>query len=503
MNIYSNNELIRVEGVSKHFGVIKALKNVDCSVHSGEILGLAGHNGAGKSVLIKTIGGIYKPDSGILYFENKTMQLQNINDAQSWGYYIVPQELNLSRKLSVAENIFLGRKEFSRKVLGIVNTKYINDESKKLLMQYFGINIDPKIAAGDLDTVTQRIIQVVRCLRSGAKVIVFDETTAGLTQYERNILFKHIKTLANKGLGIIFISHLILEILNICDTVTTLRNGENVGTYSIDELDENKLIELIVGREHIKADYEKTEPSEEIIFSVKNAIADNRNLDDISFDVRKGEILGIYGIRNQGQDLLMDIIYGAYRRCRVNILLEGKQINIKTPTDSVNNSISFLPERGYKNVFIDKTIIDNIIIQVSYFKDKNIFVNKVKEKKLVNSQVNKYSIIGYSSLDKNLNSLSGGNIQKVMIARTMIMNPKILMVIEPTQGIDVGVKEEIKKLILQAAKEGRAVIIVTSEIDDIIDICNRTIVIREGKLKAIFTSDKINKSEIVKCSASG
>lgn len=495
----SDIELIRAEGICKHFGAINALEKVDFLLHKGEILGLAGHNGAGKSVLIKVIGGIIKYDSGKIFYESKEMNIRHIKDARDWGYYVVPQELNLARNLSVAENIFIGRDEFSRKAFGIVNTKYIIDESKKLLKQFFDIDIDPNVAAGDLDTVTQRIIQVVRCLRNGAKVIVFDETTAGLTIKERDTLFVHIKTLAEKGLGIIFVSHMISEMIEICDTVTTLRSGENVGTYPMSELDENRLVELIVGREHTNPDYEKTEPGEEVILSIKNATSDNGLLKNISFDVRKSEILGIYGLRNQGQGLLMDAIYGVYNKCNVDITLNSKKLKIKTSTDSVRSGISFLPERGFKTVFIDKTIIDNMVVQISAFKDKKLFVNKTKEKEFAENQAKKYFIRGYSTLSNNLNSLSGGNMQKVLIARTMVMNPQILIMVEPTQGIDIGAKEEVKKLILQSAQEGKAVIIVTSEIDDIIDICNRTLIIREGKLQASYKADKKNKAAIVRC----
>jgi len=502
LNRTSANELIRVEGISKHFGAVQALRNVDFTLKKGEILGLAGHNGAGKSVLIKVMGGIYKADSGKMYFDQKEVIMRNANDAQEWGYYVVPQELNLARKLSVAENIFLGRIEFAGKGLGVVNWKYIQSESKRLMKQYFDIDLDPTLAVGDLDSVTQRIVQVVRCLRDGAKVVVFDETTAGLTQNERDTLFKHIRALADKGLGIIFVSHMISEMINICDTVTTLRSGENVGSHPIDELNENKLVELIVGKEHANPDYEKSIPSEDVILSVRKADAHNGNLGDVCFDLRKGEILGIYGLRNQGQGLLLDIIYGAYSKCSLDLIFDGKSMKKMTPTNSVRNGLSFLPERGFKTVFIDKTITDNMIVQTAFFKDKHPFVNKNREREFAQNQIRKYFIRGHSSPDNSLNSLSGGNMQKVLIARTMVMNPKMLMMVEPTQGIDIGAKEEVKKLILQSAREGRAVIIVTSEIDDIIDICNRTLIIREGKLQAIFDADKVNKPAIVKCCVS-
>jgi ABC-type sugar transport system ATPase subunit len=502
MKFSQEQELIRIEGVSKHFGVTKALQKVDFSLHKGEVMGLAGHNGAGKSVLIKIMGGIYKPDSGRVFYGDSEIKVHSINDAQEWGLFVVPQELNLARKLSVAENIFLGRREFAKNRLGVVNRKFINDESKRLLKHYFDLDIDPRTPTGDLDTVTQRIVQVVRCLRDGAKVVIFDETTAGLALHERDTLFGHIKALTGKGLGIIFVSHMISEMLNLCDTVTTLRSGRVVGTNPIGELDENKLVELIVGKEHKKIDYEKTAPSEEILFSVKNASAANGNLKDISFDVRKGEILGIYGLRNQGQGLLMDIIYGAYKKSTVEVAVDGKPIRFRSPTDSVRNGVSFLPERGYKTVFKNKSIVGNMIVQTSSFKDKRRFVNKAQEKEYCQCQVGKYCICGYSSLDSELTCLSGGNMQKVLLARTMAMEPKLLMLVEPTQGIDIGAKEEVKKLILQMAKEGSSVIVVTSEIDDIIEICNRTIIIREGRLKAIFNSDEANKSEIVKSSVS-
>ncbi|MDK2789240.1 MAG: ribose transport system ATP-binding protein, partial [Epulopiscium sp.] len=418
-------------------------------------------------------------------------------DAQERGYYVVPQELSIAKQLSVADNIFIGRDEFASKYGGVINKKYIYEESKRLLKEYFNIEVDPFMPAGELDTVTQRLIQVVRCLSAGAKIIVFDETTAGLSHTERDILFQHIKLLASKGIGIIFISHIISEMMEICDNITILRNGKLIGVEKMESLTSSRIIEMIAGKDLKVNISEKSPLSNEIVFSVRNLSSKNRSLSDISFEVRKGEIIGIYGLRDQGQTLLMETIFGAYKKGTGDIELEGKKINIKSPVDALKNGIVYLPNRGIKTVFPTKSIIENLIVQTSNFLDKSWFVKEKYEQQFTDDAVKTFRVRGYSSLNNKLSSLSGGNMQKVLIARAMMLNPKVLMFMEPTEGIDIGAKEEVKQLILQAAKQGKGIIIVTTEIDDIIEICHRAIIIRDRKLRAIIDSTEEKRNLII------
>lgn len=497
MGFHSGDTLVRVDGICKHFGGINALQDVSFTLHKGEIMGLAGHNGAGKSVLVKIMGGIYKPDRGSILFEEKEVKLTSPKDAQERGYFVVPQELNLARQLSVADNIFIGRDEFASGYIGIINRKYIFEESRRLLKEFFNIEIDPSVPAGELDTVTQRLVQVVRCLRSGAKVIVFDETTAGLSQHERDKLFEHMKLLAGKGLGIIFISHMISEILNICHSVTTLRGGRLVAVKEVKNLDAPRLIEMIIGKEYEISKSQKSSPSNEVLLSVQSLGTRNGRLSDISFDLRKGEILGIYGLRDQGQTLLLETIYGAYRKGTGDLKIREEELDIKSPVDAIKGGITYLPERGLKTIFPSKSIIENIVVQTSNFTEKSYSVKSKQEREFSNNAAEKFRIRGYSALESSLTSLSGGNMQKVLIARTMTLNTEVLMFMEPTQGIDIGAKDEVKQLILQAAKQGKGIIIATAEIDDVIGICNRVIIIKDGKLRAILDSDEENKELII------
>lgn len=489
-------ELVRVENIRKTFGETEVLHGVSLCLHSGEIMGLAGHNGAGKSVLIKIMGGIHKPTEGKIFYEGREVRLQSTKEACQAGFFIVPQELNLARQLSVAENIFIGRKEFVKKK-GLVNRRFIHSESKRLLKEYFDIDIDPSMPVGDIDTVMQRLVQVVRCLNGGAKVIVFDETTAGLARHERDILFRHMKILAQKGLGIIFISHMIPEMLEICDTVTALRGGELVGTQPIENLNHNKIVEMIVGQEFVNSNFKKQKPGEEVLLSVKDLHSDNGVLDHISFDVKKGEILGVYGLRNQGQNLMLDMIYGAYKRGSALIEIDGRKVQIRTPGQAVANGLTLLPERGPRTVFYEKSIVENLAVQFTNVKSRSRFVNKKAELLLAEDAVKKFHVRGHSSLNKKLTSLSGGNMQKVLIARSMLVEPEVLMFVEPTQGIDIGAKEEVKALLLEAAKQGKGVIIITAEIDDIIDICNRAVIIKEGRIKAVIEAAEENRERII------
>lgn len=488
--------LINVVDVSKRFGVIQALNNVSFTLHKGEIKGLAGHNGAGKSVLIKIMGGFLKPDKGKIYFEGREVKFSSPKDAQEMGYYVVPQELNIAAQLSIADNIFIGKKDFVNKY-GIIKEKYIYEESKKILKELFNIDVDPYLPAGELDTVTQRLIQVVRCINVGAKVIVFDETTAGLTHNERDKLFQHMRLLTQKGIGIIFVSHIISEMLEICDNITVLREGNLISTEKVENLTTEKLIELIAGKELEHVKHEKLVPSEKVLFSVQNLSTKNGKLSDINFQVRKGEILGIYGLRDQGQTLLLDSIFGAYRLKSGYIEIEGKAVEIKSPVDGIKNGIVYLPERGKKTNFLYKSILENLIIQLSNYLDKSFFIKKKSEEKIADQIVKKFNVRGYSSFDQKLSSLSGGNIQKVLIGRVMLVNPKLLIFKEPTQGIDIGAKEEIKQLISKMSEEGKGIIIVSSEIDEIIELCHRVVIIREGKCQAVMEAKQQNRNLII------
>lgn len=497
MDSNSKDILIQVENLSKHFGGIKALQDVSLTLHKGEIMALAGHNGAGKSVLVKVMGGMYKPDSGRIMFDGREVRLKSPKDAQERGYYVVPQELTIAKQLSVADNIFLGREAFTYKFGGIINKKYIVEESRRLLKEYFQIEVDPLKQASELDTVTQRLIQVVRCLSAGAKVIVFDETTAGLSHTERDILFKHINLLAGKGIGIIFISHIISEMMLICDNITVLRDGRLVGVEKMEGLTAGRIIEMIVGNEIKVNSLQKSKLSDEIVFSVKNLSSKNKSLTNINFDVRKGEIIGIYGLRDQGQTLLMETLFGAYPKGTGSIELNGKDIDIESPVDALKNGIVYLPNRGAKTVFPTKSIIENLIAMSTNFKDKSWIIKEKLEEQSCNDAVSRFRVRGYSSLKNSLRSLSGGNMQKVLIARAMTLDPNVLMFMEPTEGIDIGAKEEVKQLIRQAAGQGKGIIIVTTEIDDIIEICHRVIIIRDKKLRCILDSSEEKRNLII------
>ncbi|GGG16788.1 sugar ABC transporter ATP-binding protein [Paenibacillus abyssi] len=501
MSVHSDEVIVKVEGVSKRFGAINALTNVSLSIRKGEIIGLAGHNGAGKSVLTKIMGGIYIPDEGKIFYGGQEVKLTSPKDAQERGFFVVPQELNLARQLSVADNIFIGQKEYANRLTGIVNKRYINDESRKLLKQYFNIDVDPSTPAGELDTVTQRIVQVVRCLRAGAKVIVFDETTAGLSQMEREKLFDHIRILSQKGLGIIFITHMISEIMDICHTVSALRGGEVIGTEKVENLTPAKVIEMIVGSEDHVFSSEKSSPKSHTLLSVKNLSTRDGRISNVNFDLRKGEILGIYGLRDQGQTLLLELIYGAAKRSSGDFEMDQEKLNIKSPIDALRKGISYLPERGLKSVFATKSIRENMLVQGLNFLKKGTPNHKKMDDKSIDESIRRINTRGYSSLENRITNLSGGNRQKILLARTMLLDPKVLMLLEPTQGIDIGAKNEIRQLILQAAKEDKAVIMATAEIDDIVGVCNRVAIIKEGKIKTIMDATEENRDRILEASS--
>lgn len=497
MNAQSKEILVRAQGISKKFGTVDALIDVDFTLRRGEIMGLAGHNGAGKSVLIKTMGGIYRPDNGKIFFEEQEAKLSSARDAQARGYFVVPQELNLARQLSVADNIFLGREGYAKKYTGFINQRFIEQKAHQLLLEYFQVDVDPALPVEQLDTVTQRLVQVVRCLAGGAKVIVLDETTAGLAQQERDLLFSNMRLLAEKGIGMVFVSHMISEMLGICDQITALSAGRLTGVDSVQNLDSDKLISMIIGKEFAPEAIEKSLCDSDVLFRVEGLCSKNHKVSDISFDLKKGEILGIYGLRDQGQTLLMETIYGASPKGSGEVLMRNRKLSIQSPSDSIQNGMTYLPERGRKTVFYSKSIAENFAVQLCNFKDKSHRVKLKKERKAAAQAVKKFGVRGFSSLDNKITSLSGGNMQKVLIARTMALNPKVFMLVEPTQGIDIGSKEEVKQLLLEMARQGTGIIIATAEIDDIIGICNRAIIIKDGKLKAVHDAEECNRVKIL------
>lgn len=494
----SNQEtLLRVEELTKKFGSITALDHVNFTLHAGEIKGLAGHNGAGKSVLVKIIGGIFKQDAGKIYFNEKEVKLNSPHDAQELGYHVVPQELNLARQLTVADNVFIGRNEVSTRIFKVTRRKFIREESEKLIKEYFNIDVNGDTLVENLDTVTQRIIQVVRCLRAGAKIIVFDETTAGLTRLERQKLFVHIKTLSQKGIGIIFISHMISEIMSICMSLTVLREGKAIGTHNVCDLDSQRVIEMITGKEHLKETYEKSPIRDEIILSVRELSTENNGISNIDLDLYKGEVFGIYGLRDQGQTLMLETISRAHRKAKGSIKIAGKALEAKTISTTMKNGLAYLPERGLKTVFDSKTILENVSVSYMNLHEKTFQIKRAVKADLFEAMLKKVNLRGCSSLNVKITNLSGGNRQKVLLSRLLAINPDVLMIVEPMLGIDIGAKDEIRKIILDIARQGKTVIISTAEIDDIIQICNRVAIVREGKLMGILDASEANKALII------
>ncbi len=491
------NALVKVEGITKRFGAITALDNVTFEVKAGEITGLAGHNGAGKSVLIKVMGGMHKPDQGKIFYYGEQVKLHFPKDAQERGFYIVPQELVIARQMSVADNIFVGQKEAESRIFKTTRKKYIVQEAEKLLKQYFDIDLAGNTIVDTLDTVTQRIIQVVRCLRAGAKVVVFDETTAGLTQNEREKLFVHMKTLAQKGLGIVFISHMISEILEICDSVTAMREGKIISSKRTSDLDARKVVEMIAGKNHIGMDYVKPPCKNDVALSVSHLSTENNGITDISFDLCKGEIFGIYGLRDQGQTLLLETMFGIYKSMKGETVVGGKKTKHGRIKENLHAGLGYLPERGVKTVFTTKSILENMDVAYLNMHEKMLQVKRAAKPKKFTDIANRLKIRGLSNMDAKLTSLSGGNMQKALLARMLAIDPDILMVIEPLLGIDIGAKDEIRAILLDIANQGKTIVISTAEIDDVVGICNRVAIIREGRLVSVMDADEANKALII------
>jgi ABC-type sugar transport system ATPase subunit len=497
----NNNILLKCEKLSIKFGYKYALRDVSIEVHRGEIVGLAGHNGAGKSVLVNTIGGNFRAESGKVFYENKEVRHLTPHKAKAFGYNIVPQELNVSTQLSVADNIFIGTIYYSKSIFKFVRRKYIYHEASRLLKEYFGVDVDASKAAGNYDTIVQRLIQIVRCLITGAKVIVFDETTAGLTVHERERLFEHIGNLSESGVGIIYISHILPEMLELCDRVVVLREGSLVATHDVRNLTMEQLVGDIIGRNYQPVIYKKEAISKDVLLEVKRCSTENGRIKDLNITLHKGEILGIYGLRDQGQVAMMEALVGAEKTSGGEVALDGKAMEVRSPGDSIRSGITYLAERGIKTNFPTKNIYENLIVQTSKFIDKTKWIHPGKEKAYSSKVLDDYSISGLASIERRITSLSGGNIQKVLLARQITVDPKVMIFIEPTQGIDIGVKGEVKQLLLKMARQGKGIIVVTSEIDDVFDICNNVLIVRKEKIVCKYEAVEANRNVIMAESA--
>ncbi len=493
----SEQYLLEMKHVCKSFPGVKALQDVSLQVRAGEIHALLGENGAGKSTLIKVLGGIYIAEEGEIYIEGKKVTIGGVKDAQANGIAIIHQELVLVPHMTVAENIFLGREHGKGR---FVNHESMIREAQTLLDQY-QMNINAETLIKDLTIAQQQMVEIVKAISFNSRILVMDEPTSSISDKEVGFLFATMRTLTKKGVGIIYISHKMSELEEICDRVTVMRDGTYVGTKVVKETSKDELVAMMVGRELTNYYTRDFSSSNEVVLKCEN-ISDGKMARGASFELRKGEIIGFAGLVGAGRSEVMKCIFGLTKNATGDIYMEGKKVQIKSPIDAVKYGIALVPEnRKLEGLYKVQSVKFNSTIQVLKDFIKGIIVDQDKEEKITQDYIEMMST-KTPTQEQVIGNLSGGNQQKVMIGRWLATNPKVLILDEPTRGVDVGAKSEIYAIMNELAKQGMSIIMISSELPEILNMSDRIYVMREGKVRGCFNhSEGVTQEEIMQLAA--
>jgi ribose transport system ATP-binding protein/inositol transport system ATP-binding protein len=472
-----------MKDICKAFFGVPVLDHVDFEVEKGEIHALIGENGAGKSTLMKILAGVYRPDNGEIFLDEKRVNIANPKDGMRKHISFIHQELSMVPEMTIAQNFFLGE-ELIRN--GMLDHKLMNERAVNVLSS-FGLNFGPDMTVDTLSVAQQQMVEICRAISFDAKIIIMDEPTASLSNNEVENLFRQIRRLQSEGVTIIYISHKFDELMEICDNVTVLRDGRFIARKCISETTQYELISLMVGREIGQMYAAKENRTGEIIFEVKNLR--NRYLKGISFSLKRGEILGISGLVGAGRTELAHAIFGIDRLDEGKMYLSSKYVTHRSPSDAIKNGFALVPEDRKKNGLVLIQDVNFNIMLCIMKQIRNFFrIFKLKEKFILGKYVNSMSI-KMNSAEQICMSLSGGNQQKVVISKWMATQPKIIILDEPTRGIDIGAKSEIYSIIYKMVASGVSVIMISSELPEIMNLSDRVLVMHEGALMKIIDAD--------------
>ena len=493
------NIVLEMRDISKNFTGVRALSHVDFTLRKGEIHALMGENGAGKSTLIKVLTGVHEFESGSIHMngENKEIINHSPQEAQANGISTVYQEVNLCPNLTVAENLFIGREP--RNKLGMINWKEMNARSAKLL-ESLNINVPPTQMLDECSVAIQQMIAIARAVDMKCKVLILDEPTSSLTDNEVEALFRIVRDLKSRGVSLIYISHKMAEIREICDDITIMRDGTYVGSWHMDEISDDEIVKQMVGRELTNIYPPKNDTKAgEVLLDVRGySSIHDRSFQDCSFTLRRGEILGFGGLVGAQRTELMEGIFGMRHIKSGEVYIKGKKMNIKRPQDAIRGGIGMITEdRRGTGILGCLSIADNVSISsLDQYLHYGIKLNKKKIEQLVKDNVAKLSIKTPSSKTL-IQSLSGGNQQKVLISRWLANNPDILIMDEPTRGIDVGAKYEIYQIMIDLAKQGKGIIMISSEMPELIGMSNRILVMCNGHITGEVQGEEATQERIM------
>ena len=494
-------ELLKLKNISKTFPGVKALQNVNLDLKAGEVLGLCGENGAGKSTLMKILTGIYTADpGGEIWLEGSRVAVGGVNHARELGLSIIHQELNMVPDLTVAQNLYLGRPGSHR--AGWINDAKLNREAAELF-ERLGMNLDPAARIGDLSVARQQMVEIARALSYNSRILVMDEPTAALTVGETEALFGMIRDFITPETGLIYISHRMPEIEEITDRVSVLRDGQYIGTLTTKEVEMREIISMMVGREVSSDARPRTEvTSDEVVLKVEG-LATKKLLHDVSFEVRKGEILGFAGLMGAGRTEVARCVFGADPRTAGEIWIHDRKVAINTAADGVRNGIGYLSEdRKQFGLLLEQDIKQNAVMAA--MKDFNIggFILDGRIR-TVGEEYSRRLRVKTPSVNQLLGKLSGGNQQKVVIAKWLIRNCDILIFDEPTRGIDVGAKEEIYELLEQLCGQGKAILMISSELPEVLRMSHRIAVMAHGHITGFLDNEEATQENIMELATLG
>lgn len=493
--------IVELKGLTKTFPGVVAVNNANLSIKKANITAIVGENGAGKSTLVKVIAGVYSDYTGKMFFEGREVRFKHPREAIENGITLVPQELDLVPNLTVAENIWLGREHLN--LWGFINYKRMSEESQKILHE-LSVNIDPATKVERLSTGYQQIVAIAKALASNAKLIIMDEPTSAISESEVTRLFEIVRKLREQGRTLIYISHKLDEVFAIADEVVIMRDGVIVGSGPVNKFSYDDLVRLMVGRSVDKFYVKEKATLGSDMFEVRDlSVRDEKGkslVKSVSFSVKSGEVLGIYGLIGAGRTEMMEAIFGLFPRGHVSgqVFVEGKEVLISKPLEAIRAGIGYVPEdRKLSGLILQMTVSQNITLACLKKLSRAGFVSATEERKLTKEYVNRLGI-KTPSLRQLVQNLSGGNQQKVVLAKWLALKPKVLILDEPTRGIDVNAKAEIYALINQLAKSGIAIVLVSSELPEILAMSDRIMVMSEGQKTGEFRKEEATEEKLLK-----
>lgn len=494
----SENNICRIINITKVFPGVVALKNVSFDIRRGEIHAIIGENGAGKSTLMNILSGVYQPDEGHIEFDGEIVRFKDPRDAQNMGVAMIHQELSLARHMSVAENIYQGR--MLKKPSGFIDRKRMVEECRKYLKSLGVEYINPKTLVKNLSVSQMQLVEIAKAVSISAKLLIMDEPTSSLTSGEISVLLNIMRSLKSEGVSILFITHKLEEVMEVADRITVLRDGTYISTLNKEEATIDQMVSLMVGRNFQKKahrEFIKDYSNREVVLEVHNLNVSDR-VKNASFKLYKGEVLGLTGLVGAGRTELLQGIFGVDKVTSGTIKVNGKPVKIKHPSDAVKLGMGMIPEgRKEQGMFLKLPVKDNMtMVHLKELSNKLRLINKKMLKQIVYKYIDELSIKTPSIMQVSQN-LSGGNQQKTIIARWLMHKPEILFLDEPTHGIDVGAKAEIYRIIDELSKKGVSLILSSSELPEVLSLCDRIIVMHRGEIRGTLFHDEADQVKIM------